>query len=163
MTARDGPRRPALDRFGARVARLLAGEGTETAGPVHYSESNPDGDSEDIDPATIDDELRTWRAECTRADPFVADLDLDATRAHRHLDELSLRWVLTHTVEECAGDGGHADLLRELIDGTTGDWRGPGRDAGINPLPTLRTGRALASWEAARGGSLRAFPKRMCT
>ncbi len=36
-------------------------------------------------------------------------------------DEFDLRWVLTHMIEEYARHNGHADLLREAIDGTTGD------------------------------------------
>ncbi len=36
-------------------------------------------------------------------------------------NEFDLRWVLTHMIEEYARHNGHADLLREAIDGTTGD------------------------------------------
>ena len=34
--------------------------------------------------------------------------------------EISLRWVCVHMIEEYARHNGHADLLRELVDGTTG-------------------------------------------
>jgi len=36
-------------------------------------------------------------------------------------DPVSLRWVLAHMIEEYARHNGHADLLRERIDGATGD------------------------------------------
>jgi hypothetical protein len=36
---------------------------------------------------------------------------------------VSLRWVLIHMIEETARHAGHMDILRELIDGATGDHR----------------------------------------
>ena len=38
-------------------------------------------------------------------------------------DTVSLRWVLIHMVEETARHAGHMDIVRELIDGSTGDHR----------------------------------------
>jgi hypothetical protein len=64
----------------------------------------------------------TWRAECAQARTVVAsfgDLDVlgrDATRPGRP----SVRWVLVHMIEEYARHNGHADLLREVIDGAVG-------------------------------------------
>jgi hypothetical protein len=46
-------------------------------------------------------------------------LDVTFTRPNR--PEISLRWVLVHMVEEYARHNGHADFLRERIDGVTGD------------------------------------------
>jgi hypothetical protein len=47
---------------------------------------------------------------------------LDETLHHERLAvDVSLRWVLTHMIEEYARHNGHADLLRERIDGVTGD------------------------------------------
>jgi uncharacterized damage-inducible protein DinB len=101
--------------------RLVAGETTDAAGPIHYSETNPDGDFDDTDPATVDADIATWRAECALADAIVAGADLDDTRIGRRGEPISVRWVLTHMVEEYARHNGHADLLRECIDGETGD------------------------------------------
>jgi hypothetical protein len=39
---------------------------------------------------------------------------------HAWLGQVSLRWILTHMIEETARHAGHADILRELTDGTTG-------------------------------------------
>ncbi|HTA07395.1 MAG TPA: DUF664 domain-containing protein [Streptosporangiaceae bacterium] len=36
-------------------------------------------------------------------------------------EEFSLRWVLIHMIEECARHNGHADLIREAIDGAVGE------------------------------------------
>ena len=45
---------------------------------------------------------------------------LDVTAAHRGR-EFSLRWIMIHMIEEYARHNGHADLLRERIDGTVGN------------------------------------------
>ena len=51
----------------------------------------------------------------------VLCFDLDDTFHNRRRDtDLSLRWVYVHMVEEYARHNGHADLLRERIDGATG-------------------------------------------
>lgn len=49
----------------------------------------------------------------------IADLDRLAVRS-RHGSTVSLRWILLHLVEEYARHAGHADLIRESIDATTG-------------------------------------------
>ncbi len=51
----------------------------------------------------------------------IAGLDLDDRRSSGDRGEFDLRWVLTHMIEEYARHNGHADLLREAIDGATGD------------------------------------------
>jgi uncharacterized damage-inducible protein DinB len=59
----------------------------------------------------------TWR----EVDAVVAASDLD--QVCRETDDerpVNLRWVLTHLLEETARHAGHADVLRELIDGSTG-------------------------------------------
>ncbi|MFF8725221.1 DinB family protein [Streptomyces sp. NPDC015171] len=58
------------------------------------------------------------------ADRVITDLPLDAPGRPAGRDlAVSLRWVLVHMVEETARHAGHMDILRELIDGTTGDHR----------------------------------------
>ncbi|MGA8845418.1 MAG: DinB family protein [Nocardioides sp.] len=48
-------------------------------------------------------------------------LDMIAVRRHSHSGEgISLRWILVHLIEEYARHNGHADLLRESIDGSVG-------------------------------------------
>ena len=101
--------------------RLLAGESRDIAGPIYYSEANRDGDFDDVDPSTVEEAMVAWRAECERADAIVAGLDLDDTRVQVDRGVTSVRWVLTHMIEEYARHNGHADLLRECIDGSTGD------------------------------------------
>jgi hypothetical protein len=64
-----------------------------------------------------------WQTECELARAAVAaapSLDVLAVRPTR-LGAASLRWIMVHMIEEYARHNGHADLLRERIDGATGD------------------------------------------
>jgi uncharacterized damage-inducible protein DinB len=62
-----------------------------------------------------------WRAEVAFADRFVAMApNLDVAGHEPGEGPVSLRWVLMHMVEEYARHNGHADLLREKIDGEVG-------------------------------------------
>jgi hypothetical protein len=59
---------------------------------------------------------------CTRSREVVAQAgSLDQTVPHPRAGEMDLRWLLVHMIEETARHNGHADIIRELIDGTTGD------------------------------------------
>jgi hypothetical protein len=51
----------------------------------------------------------------------AASLDEHRRRADRPETDLTVRWILVHMLEETARHAGHADILRELIDGRTGD------------------------------------------
>jgi uncharacterized damage-inducible protein DinB len=102
--------------------RVMSGLGDDVAGPIYYERvANPDGDFDDVDPVTVDADLATWRREIAAADAVIAGLDLDDRRSSADRGEFDLRWVLTHMIEEYARHNGHADLLRETIDGATGD------------------------------------------
>jgi hypothetical protein len=50
----------------------------------------------------------------------VADLSLDQLVPNNRRGEVSIRWIYLHMIEEYARHNGHADLLRERIDGVTG-------------------------------------------
>ncbi|MGV9879633.1 DinB family protein [Streptomyces sp. NPDC003006] len=55
------------------------------------------------------------------ADATIAELDLDDLGTAWNGNEVSLRWVLIHMLEDTARHAGHMDIVRELLDGTTGD------------------------------------------
>jgi uncharacterized damage-inducible protein DinB len=96
--------------------------GGEDAPPLYYSDDDPDGDFDNLDPAAVDDAFAAWRAECARAREITESLpSLDVMITDRVGRRLSARWVLIHMVEEYARHNGHADLLRERIDGVTGE------------------------------------------
>ena len=66
---------------------------------------------------------RRGRAQVAFAKQFVAaapGLEITGARDDKWRGKLSLRWVLTHMVEEYARHIGHADLIRERIDGAVG-------------------------------------------
>ncbi len=67
--------------------------------------------------------LAAYRATTARANETIAtwdDLDGPGPLRGKRGDPLSRRWVLTHLIEETARHAGHADILRELIDGSIG-------------------------------------------
>jgi len=71
--------------------------------------------------ADADQALAAWEAECAYARELVAAApSLDAAGDRDGRGTFSLRWVLVHLIEEYARHNGHADLLRERIDGATG-------------------------------------------
>ena len=87
--------------------------------PRHYrSDTDRDADFNGAvaDPEVVADAWATWRAEVEFADQYVAATALDAVGAEGHV----LRDVLVHMIEEYARHNGHADLLRERIDGRVG-------------------------------------------
>jgi hypothetical protein len=70
--------------------------------------------------------LDRYRSQCERSRQVVAgaeSLDQPTARAKRNGDHWTLRWILVHMIEETARHAGHADLIRESIDGETGDFR----------------------------------------
>lgn len=74
------------------------------------------------DPGVVQDAFATWKAEVARADEWLDALAEDSLgREVPHGDgTVATRDVLVHVIEEYARHAGHADLLRECIDGRTG-------------------------------------------
>ncbi len=72
-----------------------------------------------------DDSVLTWlgfyaeQAEESRR--IVAGAELDSRCALPGMEDHNLRWVLMHHIEEVARHAGHADIIRETIDGSTGE------------------------------------------
>ena len=64
-------------------------------------------------------DLAAWQAECERADRSRPTTRLDDTGLRRG-QPCSLRWIYVHMIEEYARHNGHADLIRELVDGAVG-------------------------------------------
>jgi uncharacterized damage-inducible protein DinB len=71
---------------------------------------------------TLADAIDTYRATSTQVDAIVAAApDLEVMCADTGAESpVNLRWVLMHLLEETARHAGHADILREIIDGDTG-------------------------------------------
>lgn len=93
----------------------------EDVSMLYYSDDDPDQDFGELggDPAEA---LETWRAECRRSREIVAAAgSLEQTGIRRRTGEpISLRRIMVDLIAEYARHNGHADLLRERIDGATG-------------------------------------------
>jgi len=72
-----------------------------------------------LDDADWASDLSTWEAECEASRAVAGDHRLDDTGTRRG-EPCSLRWIYVHMIEEYARHNGHADLLREMIDGSVG-------------------------------------------
>jgi hypothetical protein len=88
--------------------------------PLYSTDADPDADFNDVDTAGVEEALRTWRAECDRARAVIEGRGLDDTGREENGEPVSLRWILVHMIEEYSRHNGHADLLRERIDGEVG-------------------------------------------
>ncbi|MFG2195932.1 DinB family protein [Streptomyces sp. NPDC048639] len=92
--------------------------------PRHYrTEADPNAEFTDAvgDPDVVAEAWATWRAEVAYAERFVAEAaDLGVTGS-KGGKPIQLREVLVHMIEEYARHNGHADLLRERIDGRVGE------------------------------------------
>ena len=100
--------------------RTMAGEDWPR---LYATEDDPDGDFDGVvaDPAVVEEAWATWRGEVEFAERFVSEApDLDVTGSNRWQSAVALRWVLIHMIEEYARHIGHADLMRERIDGRLG-------------------------------------------
>jgi len=98
--------------------RTMAGE---DAAPIYYTDQEPDGEFvvDDAEPAEA---FVRWRQECEHSRRITAAISsLDTAGRQRRGYHVSLRWVLVHMIEEYARHNGHADLIRERLDGATGD------------------------------------------
>lgn len=82
---------------------------------------DPDSDFHDLDELDLDTVLANYRDAITTSDNSVAGHDLVERAAQPSRDrEVGLRWIYLHMIEEYARHCGHADIVRELIDGVTG-------------------------------------------
>lgn len=96
--------------------------------PIFFGAAHPDGDDDgDFHPpaeATIAEALEAYWREIAVANQVIAaesSLDRVEQRHQPPRPQHSLRWILVHMIEEYARHCGHADLLREAIDGSVGD------------------------------------------
>lgn len=94
--------------------------GRETE-PLPFDQEDENADLR-IDPHETTDEVLAFYARArVAADRVIDELDIEDVGTAWFGDTVSLRWVLIHMVEETARHVGHMDILRELIDGATGD------------------------------------------
>ena len=91
----------------------------------YQTEADPDADFNGAvaDPAVVAEAQEAWREEIAFAERFTRDHDLGFVGSDSEGEPVSLRELLVHMIEEYARHNGHADLLRERIDGRVGQLR----------------------------------------
>jgi uncharacterized damage-inducible protein DinB len=100
--------------------RVLTGQ---QAPPIHDPRADPhgrDGGFDLRDDISVETAMTTWQEEIAQARANCADRDLEQTSPFMG-GEVTLRWIYTHMIAEYARHNGHADLIRERIDGSTGE------------------------------------------
>jgi uncharacterized damage-inducible protein DinB len=92
--------------------------------PKRYqTEDDPDGDFNGAvaDPAVVEEAWAAWRDEVGFSEQFAQEHDLGFVGHNSGGEPVSLRELLVHMIEEYARHNGHADLLRERVDGRIGE------------------------------------------
>ncbi|GGY31123.1 DinB family protein [Streptomyces djakartensis] len=96
----------------------------EDVAPLYWSDEDPDGDFHLAGTDTYQEAHAVWQTEIETARRNAARFGLDDVSEGKHRrtgERFNLRWIYTHMIEEYARHNGHADLIRERIDGATGD------------------------------------------
>ncbi|MGW6444426.1 DinB family protein [Lentzea sp. NPDC055074] len=96
--------------------RRLAGEDVQG---LYSVPGRGGGAFESLDPGRAEAEYAALVAEIIESRAAAAGRDLDDTFVHERVGEISVRWLYIHLIEEYAQHNGHADLIRERIDGRT--------------------------------------------
>lgn len=97
------------------------------AKPLFYGDHDEDGDIHTGPNDTLANAIAAWEGEVKRSRELTATAQPDdaarhiATEPQRSGFQPNLRWILIHMIEEYARHCGHADLLRQCIDGVVGD------------------------------------------
>ena len=88
-------------------------------GPIFDYES--DAAFNDVAEAIGAENLRIWQGEVDSSRRVADEYSLDTVGSTSDGTRVSLRWVLLHMIDEYARHLGHADIVREAIDGSTGE------------------------------------------
>ena len=81
-----------------------------------------DGDWTPGDDVPLAQLVAEYEAQCAVSNEIVAAHGLDDVAVHPDFGGMTLRWILLHMLEETGRHAGHADVVRELVDGTKGYW-----------------------------------------
>lgn len=101
--------------------RVLAQTPQAELPPRPWSKDEPDGDFRMESGETVDGLIAEYAQQCARSRDIAGTYGLADVVPNPRLGEVSLRWIYIHMIEETARHAGHADILREQVDGTTGD------------------------------------------
>lgn len=98
----------------------LAGLPADELPALRWTADDPNGDFRLVHGEAVLTLLTDYEAQCGVSRATAARYQLDDAVAHPRLGRVSLRWIYVHMIEETARHLGHADILREQLDGTTG-------------------------------------------
>jgi uncharacterized damage-inducible protein DinB len=92
------------------------------ARPLYASRERPSDDFDDLDSAPASEVVEHFLATCAQSRAIYAGRSLDdaAVRGLQGMP-INLRWIVVHMIEEYARHCGHADIIRERIDGFVGN------------------------------------------
>jgi uncharacterized protein DUF664 len=85
------------------------------------TDADPEAAFDGVDGADPDEAFALWREACETSRKILDGASLEDTFVYGTRGQISLRWVIVHLIEEYARHNGHADLIRESIDGATGE------------------------------------------
>ncbi|MFD4431392.1 DinB family protein [Nocardia sp. NPDC058497] len=99
------------------------GAACEDAAFRYWSTAEPDADFDELATPSAEEVFAAFHAEVAACDAAIADLPLGHVfQRPGYTGDFTLRWAYVHMIEEYARHNGHADLLRERIDGVTGSF-----------------------------------------
>jgi len=102
----------------------------EPIGRIWRTDAQPHADFDGVVDADVPEAFSRWREECLISRSILKDLDsLDVVFSTPDSAEMSARCLVNHMIEEDSRHNGHADLIRERIDGKTGDFPSPEEQA----------------------------------
>lgn len=88
--------------------------------PVHYTDDDPDGDFRVSGQDSLEEIIVEYELACAESREVASRYALDDLSAAGE-GRFSLRWIILHLIEETARHLGHVDILREQLDGVTGE------------------------------------------
>jgi uncharacterized damage-inducible protein DinB len=90
--------------------------------PMPFDEDEPEADMRLAPDETVESVLAFYDRARKASDAVLDELSLETTGTAWYGPTVTLRWVVIHMLEEFARHAGHMDIVREAIDGATGDW-----------------------------------------
>jgi hypothetical protein len=94
--------------------------GASTPQPIS-TDHDEDADWNDLDPVGATADMERFQRQCEVSRAIVTGAESMDQRAVKARDAMALRWIMVHMIEEYARHNGHADFLRELVDGAVGE------------------------------------------
>ena len=92
--------------------------GSDEPAPYGWPEVT-DGDFLLAESEGIQADVQRYLDACQRSRDIFSTVSVDDVRTHHRIGDIDVRWVMLHMIEEYAQHNGHADIIRELIDGKT--------------------------------------------